>query len=221
MVKTFRFLLQFAWINLGTILGFALIVTAGAWLTGVPQGADNLFRTYFSMFPLLTLIVLFIYAFALCTSNLNLALSFGARRRDFFWAVQGILLVYAGTAWALQLAMSSIPVLFHWPQTELWLFLMSLGGFHSGYYPLVCLTILALGCLCGLVFVRSKFWGVMVMLVTILIGIAATALLMITGDFTHIQLWNDLPILLFLGMAAAMALGEWIIWRTIRRFMVR
>ena len=128
MVKSFKYLLQFAWINLGAILGFAAIVIAGAYLTGVPQGANNLFRTYFGTFPLLTLIMLFLFSYALCTSNLNLALSFGARRRDFFFAIQGVLLLYAGVCWALQAVMSAIPDLFAWTSVDRWSFLMSLGG---------------------------------------------------------------------------------------------
>lgn len=33
MLKSFRFLLQFAWVNLGGVLGFAAVVTAGSFLT--------------------------------------------------------------------------------------------------------------------------------------------------------------------------------------------
>ena len=55
--------------------------------------------------------------------------------------------------------MSSIPFLFHWTQQERWSVLLSLGGFSSWAYPLVCLSILCLGGLCGMLMVRSKLLG--------------------------------------------------------------
>lgn len=220
MVKSFRFLLQFAWINLGAILVFALIVTAGAWCTGVPQGASNLFATYFSTFPLISLIALFIYSFGLATSNLNLALSFGARRRDFFLAVQGILLLYTGVCWLLQVAMSSIPLLFHWTDQKRWQVLLSLGGFSSWSYPLVCLAILCLGVLCGMLMVRSKILGTLVLVLTLLIAIAATALLLITADLFEGS-FGDLPLVLVVAMAVIIGGSECFFWRIINRYIVR
>ena len=222
MIKSFRFLLQFAWINLGAILAFALIVIAGAWCTGVPQGNQNLFATYFSTFPLLSLIVLFIYSFGLTTSNLNLALSFGARRRDFFFAVQGILLLYTGVCWMLQVVMSSIPFLFHWTDQERWQVLLSLGGFSSWAYPLVCLAILCLGGLCGMLMVRSKLLGTLVLILALVAAIAATALLFITADmFASGAGWGALPLILVAAMAGIVGASEYFFWRTMRRHIVR
>ena len=77
MLKSFRFLFQFAWINLACLLGFAVLVVVGCYATGVPGGASNLFATYYGAFPLVTLFVLFLFAFSLCTSNLNLGLLLG------------------------------------------------------------------------------------------------------------------------------------------------
>ena len=222
MWKSFRFLLQFAWINLGAILAFALIVTVGSYLTGVPQGANNLFATYFSTFPLLTLIILYIYSFGLTTSNLNMALSMGARRRDFFLAIQGILLLYTGVCWLLQAAMSSIPFLFHWTQQERWQILLSLGGFASWVYPLVCLAILCLGGLCGLVIARSKLLGGLLVVFSLLVAIAATALLFITADiFDQGSSFGDLPLVLILLVVAITGVSEVIFWRIIDRYVVR
>ena len=221
MVKSFKYLLQFAWINLGAILGFAAIVIAGAYLTGVPQGANNLFRTYFGTFPLMTLIMLFLFSYALCTSNLNLALSFGARRRDFFFAIQGVLLLYAGVCWALQAVMSAIPDLFGWTSVDRWSFLMSLGGLTNWQYPLACLTIMTLGCLCGLLYVRSKGWGVLVMVVTILGGIAATMVLLIFSDSQPGTPGALTATILTCGSVGVIAVCELLIWRTVHRFVVR
>lgn len=220
MLKSFKFLFQFAWVNLGAILGFAVIVIAGAYVTGVPQGANNIFRTYFGTFPLMCLLILFILSFSLCTSNLNLALSFGAKRRDFFWAIQGNLLLYTGACWVLQAVMSAIPHRFGWTSVDRWSFLMSLGGLTNWQYPLACLTILCLGCLCGLLYARSKVWGIVVMVITCLGGIAATMLLLIASDFLY-GMWGSLPAILVLSAAVIIAVCEGLIWRTVSRYTVR
>ena len=173
MVKSFRFLLQFTWINLGALLVFALVVTVGSLLTGVPGGADNLFSSYFSAFPLMALMILYIYAFALCTSCLNLALSFGATRRGFFWAVQGILLVYTFVSWLLQGVLAALPSLFHWAFPERFP-ILRMCGFSSWSFPLLCLVILCLGCLAGLVFIKSKAAGVLVVTLSGAAGIVVS-----------------------------------------------
>ena len=58
MVKSFRFLIRFAWVNLASLLGFAAIVIVGCYVTGVPEGREmgNLFETYYCMFPTMILL---------------------------------------------------------------------------------------------------------------------------------------------------------------------
>lgn len=221
MVKSFKYLLQFAWINLVGILAFALIVIAGACLTGVPQGANNIFRTYFGCFPLMILLMLFLYAFALSSSNLNLALSFGARRRDYFLAIQLIMLLYTGVCWALQAVMSAIPDWFAWTSVDRWSFLMSLGGLTNWRYPLACLTIMVLGCLCGLLYVRSRVWGVVVMVLTMLGGITATMVLLIFSDSQPGSPGGLVATVLTYGALAVIVVCELLIWRTVSRYIVR
>ena len=166
MLKSFRFLFQFAWINLACLLGFAVLVVVGCYATGVPGGASNLFATYYGAFPLVTLFVLFIFAFSLCTSNLNLGLSFGARRRDFFWAVQGVLVVYTGFCWAAQVLLAALPQLGGWIEEGRWTLIRAFYGGTLWVFPLVCLTILVLGCLGGLVSAKSKVWGAVILSVS-------------------------------------------------------
>ena len=157
MGRSFRFLLNFAWTNLGAIFGFAAIVIAGCYVTGVPNNAENgnLFENYYAMFPTMILLCLFLYAFALCTNNLNLGLSMGARRNDFFWALQGIMVFYAVICWALQLFMSAFPALANWEVRDRWMLLNLFGG-RVWLFPLVCMVLMVLGCLSGLVMVKSK-----------------------------------------------------------------
>lgn len=221
MVKSFKYLFQFAWVNLAATLAFAAVVIVGSCLTGVPQGANNIFRTYFGCFPLIILLMMFLFAFALCTSNLNLALSFGARRRDYFFSLQLVLLLYAGVSWVIQAAMSAIPDLFAWTSVDRWSFLMSLGGLTNWRYPLACLTTMALGCLCGLLYVRSRAWGTVVMVVTILGGIVATMLLLLFADAQPGTPGSLVANFLTAGAVAVIAACELLIYRTVNRYVVR
>lgn len=234
MKKSFRFLWQFSWVNMAVLAGFAAAVTLGAVASGVPQGNVNIFQTYFGGFPMMALMVLFILSFALCTSNLNLALSCGARRRDFFWGMQSILLAYTLTAWLLQSAMSAIPALMHWSDLGRWTALMTFGNMATWAFPLTSMTVLALGCLCGLLFSRSKVLGSIVMVVAMLVSIAAVMLLMFAAGYEMalyfmdgsapdiiLSPWGRLPLYLGLGLGAVFLVSEYLIWRFIRRYCVR
>ena len=223
MVKSFRFLLQFTWINLGALLVFALVVTVGSLLTGVPGGADNLFSSYFSAFPLMALMILYIYAFALCTSCLNLALSFGATRRGFFWAVQGILLVYTFVSWLLQGVLAALPSLFHWAFPERFP-ILRMCGFASWSFPLLCLVILCLGCLAGIIFIKSKAAGILVVTLSAVVGIGGMVALFVTAsavrDFGG-ELFGSLPLWLTAGGVAIVGVSEGFLWHTVRNFIVK
>ncbi|MBS5591215.1 Uncharacterised protein [uncultured Clostridium sp.] len=230
MLKSFRFLFQFAWINLACLLGFAVLVVVGCYATGVPGGASNLFATYYGAFPLVTLFVLFLFAFSLCTSNLNLGLSFGARRRDFFWAVQGVLVVYTGFCWAAQVLLAALPQLGGWIEEGRWTLIRAFYGGTLWVFPLVCLTILVLGCLGGLVSAKSKVWGAVILSVSVIALLMGSILLALMADLDAWSflmgsawsgMWGSLPAILTIGMLATLAIGEVVIWRQIFRFAVR
>lgn len=226
MIKSFRFLLQFALVNLGILIGFAVVVTLGAYATGVPAGlpagSGNLFQTYFSCFPLMMLLIIYMYTFALCTSCLNLGLSMGGRRRDFFWAIQGILLLYAAVCWAIQLLMSALPWLGNWNEPGRWSSLMSFGG-RLWVFPALCVMLGVLGCISGLIFARSKVWGTIIIVVAMLLGIVGVAVLLLNGEFGFFEHgpWAVLPAALLGVTAAAAVIGETVMWRTVYRFIVR
>lgn len=220
MVKSFKYLFQFTWVNLASLLGFAVIVTAGTFLSGVPGGAHNIFTTYFGSFPILALMVVFIFACNLCASNMNIALSFGAKRRDYFWVLQANLLVYTGVCWAIQALMSAIPMHFNWTGVESWSVLMSLGSGASWLYPLVLMSMLCLGCLCGLVFVRSKAFGMVLFAAGVVAIMAAMVLLLLSADKVS-GVWGDLRLVLFLITLAVFAVSEVLIWRAIKHAVVR
>ena len=231
MVKSFRFLLNFAWINLGAIFGFAAIVIIGCYVTGVPNNAENgnLFETYYAMFPTMILLILFLYAFALCTNNLNLGLSMGARRTDFFWALQGIMVFYSLVCWALQLFMSAFPSLSNWVGRDRWALLDLFGG-KVWVFPLVCFVLMVLGCLSGLVVVRHKVLGFILVTVSVIIMVVMTIfMLLYTDDYVIATVsntewgwfWDALPKALAAVLAVGAVGGEFLIWRVIQRYVVR
>ena len=227
MGRSFRFLLNFAWTNLSAIFGFAAIVIAGCYLSGVPSNAENgnLFETYYAMFPTMILLILFLYAFALCTNNLNLGLSMGARRVDFFWALQGIMAFYSVVCWLLQLFMSAFPAIANWEVRDRWALLDLFGG-KVWVFPLVCLVLMVLGCLSGMVVVKNKILGALLVTLSILVMIGATVFMLLSTDTNFQELlvdsiWGDLPKIVLGVLAVSFVGGEFLIWRTIQRYIVR
>ena len=227
MGRSFRFLLNFAWYNLAAIFGFAAIVIAGCYLSGVPSNAENgnLFETYYAMFPTMILLILFLYAFALCTNNLNLGLSMGARRADFFWALQGIMAFYSVVCWLLQLFMSAFPAIANWEVRDRWALLDLFGG-KVWVFPLVCLVLMVLGCLSGMVVVKNKILGALLVTLSILVMIGATVFMLLSTDTNFQELlvdsiWGDLPKIVLGVLAVSFVGGEFLIWRTIQRYIVR
>ena len=231
MGRSFRFLLNFAWTNLGAIFGFAAIVIAGCYVTGVPNNAENgnLFENYYAMFPTMILLCLFLYAFALCTNNLNLGLSMGARRNDFFWALQGIMVFYAVICWALQLFMSAFPALANWEVRDRWMLLNLFGG-RVWLFPLVCMVLMVLGCLSGLVMVKSKIAGATLVTISIFVMIFVTVFMILSADTGVMNylvetewgwLWTTLPRIMIAVLSAGAVGGEFLIWKVVQRYVVR
>lgn len=231
MGRSFRFLLNFAWYNLAAIFGFAAIVIAGCYITGVPSNAGNgnLFETYYAMFPTMILLILFLYAFALCTNNLNLGLSMGARRTDFFWALQGIMAFYAVICWALQLFMSAFPAIANWEVRDRWALLDLFGG-KVWVFPLVCFVLMVLGCLSGLVVVKNKVLGFILVTVSVIIMVVVTIFMLLFTDAMMTEPFQEaglgwvftvLPKVIVAVLAVSAVGGELLIWRTIQRYIVR
>lgn len=231
MGRSFRFLLNFAWYNLAAIFGFAAIVIAGCYITGVPGNTEtgNLFETYYAMFPTMLLLILFLYAFALCTNNLNLGLSMGARRTDFFWALQGIMVFYSVVCWLLQLFMSAFPAIANWEVRDRWALLDLFGG-KVWVFPLVCLVLMVLGCLSGMVMVKNKIIGTILVTVSIFVMVGVTIFMLLSAD-TNIMdalletrwawLWVNLPKVIAGVLAVGAVGGEFLIWKVIQRYIVR
>ena len=231
MIKSVRFLLGFAWANLGSLFGFATIVIAGCYATGVAESVKvgNLFETYYAMFPTMILLCLFLFAFAMCTSCLNLGLSMGARRADFFWALQANMAFYAVVCWGLQMFMASLPALANWEVREEWALLDLFGG-RAWAFPLMCVLLMVLGCLSGMVLVKNKILGAVLVTLSVFLMIGATVFMLFSVDTDLMELlydtewgwlWTALPKVMIAVLAIGAAGGEMLIWRVIQRHVVR
>ena len=181
------------------------------------------------MFPTMILLILFLYAFALCTNNLNLGLSMGARRTDFFWALQGIMAFYAVICWALQLFMSAFPALANWEVRDRWALLDLFGG-KVWVFPLVCFVLMVLGCLSGLVVVKNRVLGFILVTVSVIIMVVVTIFMLLFTDAMMTEPFQEaglgwvftvLPKVIVAVLAVSAVGGELLIWRTIQRYIVR
>ncbi len=231
MVKSFRFLLQFTWGNLGAVFGFAAIVIVGCYATGVPESlrTSNLFETYYAMFPTMILLMLFLYSFSMCTNNLNMGLSMGARRKNFFWAIQANMAFYAAVCWGLQLFMSAFPALAGWEIRDKWALLDLFDG-RVWVFPLVCMVLMVLGCLSGLVLVKSKILGTILVTISIFVMIFVSAFMILSADTGVMNylvetewgwLWTTLPRIMVAVLSVGAVGGEFLIWKVVQRYVVR
>lgn len=220
VVRTIRYFLRNAKTNLGALLAFAAVVTVGAVVTGVPDGANNLFGTYYGCFPLMSLMVLFLLSFALCTSCLNLALSFGGRRVDYFWALQVNMALCAGAATVMQAAMSAIPHLMGWQDVDRWTTMLSLSGQSPWIFFLIALCLQVLGGMCGLLQTKSKVLWAIVLVAVVLVGIGAVVLLLLSSNHGT-EWWDGLPLIFGAALLLGAVVGEAVLWQTIRCYTVR
>lgn len=231
MVKSFRFMLNFVWVGLASIFGFIAVVIVGCYATNVPDSAfrGSLFATYYTMLPTFILLCLFLYGMSLCTSNLNLGLSLGARRRDFFWAVQGTILLYTVVGWTLEWLLSVFPAAAHWTVRDQWAVLAAYMD-RPWTYPLLCITLLVLGCLLGLLMVRHRVLAVIIIALSTFIIMGSTMFMLLSAQ-TNITvffmgrgwgwLFTTLPRILPVILIALAAGGELLMWRAIRNYTVR
>lgn len=220
MKKEFRFLFQSARTNLAIVAGYAAVLTLGAILFPAPEGERNLFYNYFISAPITVPFILFIVSFSMGANLLNLSLTLGGRRRDYFWALQPVLALYVGTSWAIQLLMSAVPEALQWTDPKGW-DLSLLGSWPLWVYPMVCWAVLAFGALCGLLMVESRGWRGLVVVLAAMVMTAALIFLMLMAAGPRIPLWGDLPYILGGVMAVVLAGSEVFLWRRIARFSVR
>ena len=158
----------------------------------------------------------------LTTSTLNLAIAMGGTRRTYFQGMQLILVVYTLIGWGLTLLMPLIPQMGNWVSNQRLHLLLLVSGQYGPLYPLFCLAILVVGGLSGLLMVRSKALGIFIMSLAILVTIAGEVVLGLAGmgffDLGFTPLFLPIAVVVLL---AILILGELLLWRSIRRYVVR
>ena len=221
MKKCLQYFWPFLWPNISAMAAFEAVVVVLAVVSGTPQGKEGIFATYFYSMPLLILLFLFMYSVSLTTATLNLAIAMGGTRRTYFQGMQLILVVYTLIGWGLTLLMPLIPQMGNWVPNQSLHLLLLVSGQYGPLYPLFCLAILVVGGLSGLLMVRSKALGIFMSL-AILVTIAGVVVLGLAGmgffglGFTPLFLPIAVVVLL-----AILILGELLLWRSIRRYVVR
>ena len=223
MIRSFRYQMLSAAGNLGAYLIFAAVVTAGYVLVDASRGESGFFTTYFSMFPFMGLLLLFIFGYGMCTLTLSTALSFGDRRRTYFWALQGAVAAHAAAAWLVSAAMSLLPARIL-PQdatvlTPLLTGLQSLA--LSPAFPMLVWAVMCFGCVVGLLTQRSRVVGTVVMVAAMLIGlIGGTAALIMQDEWSGAGR-PGVNLTLAAVCLIIIALSEAFLWRSIRRHVVK
>lgn len=222
MKKCLQYFWPFLWPNVAAMVVFEAVVVVLAFVSGVPQGQEGIFATYFYSMPLLILLFLFMYSVSLTTATLNLAIAMGGTRRTYFQGMQLILVVYALIGWGLTLLMPLIPQMGNWVPNQRLHLLLLVTGRYALLYPLLCLAILVVGGLSGLLMVRSKALGIFIMFLAILVAIAGVVVLGLAGmgffDLGFTPLFLPIAVVVLL---AILILGELLLWRSIRRYVVR
>lgn len=223
MAKALNYLLVTNWAAIVFLPAAAGVILLLCILSGVPGGADNLFSTYFASMPMLLIIVLFVFGCSLSSSTLHVALSLGCRRRDYFLALQGIVVIYAAVAWAVHLILCRLPALLPWIASFQTMARMLNTRFWL--YPLLALGMTFLGCLCGLVFTRSRRVAVLLYVLSfgVMIGVTTSLAIAWMGESNGEIPSAQSP---FMIAAAAITVGivilaEVLLWRFIRRYCVK
>ena len=118
MTRTARFLWRFTWANWLILLIFAGVVFLGSAVTGVPEGTRNMFSIYLGLFPMMVPMILLLFNLGRCSTFLQLALSFGGQRRNYFLVIQLFLLFDTLLGYGVLLLLRDIPVTLLWVQVD-------------------------------------------------------------------------------------------------------
>ena len=172
--------------NYAMALAFAGIILGGCYLTGVPAEGRGLFYGYFNMFPSMLLLVALFPGTALCTTSLNHALSYGARRRDYFWGMQGIMVLNTVFYSLFNALFLALPELLNWhPDFS--------GATFSATFPFAMFMIHTIGCAVGQLYIKSRRWGSVIIGLAIFLLIANPISETILAHSTK-PIWGGFPL---------------------------
>ena len=96
------------------LLIFAGVVFLGSAVTGVPDGTRNMFSIYLGIFPMMVPMILLLFNLGRCSTFLQLALSFGGQRRNYFLVIQLFLLFDTLLGYGVLLLLRDICSGFSW-----------------------------------------------------------------------------------------------------------
>lgn len=125
--------------------------------------------------------------------------------------------------------MSAFPALANWEFRERWELLNLFGG-RVWAFPLACIVLMILGCLSGMIMVKNKVLGTIVLTLSIIVMLGVTVFMILSTE-TEIMvylldskwswMWSTLPKVMAAVLAAGAVGGEALIWWVIQRYVVR
>lgn len=188
----------------------------------------EVFGVWYAILPLFFVLFALIYGVNIPSLYRNMALSFGCRRTDFFWACQGAFVLAALGYTAVSLLAGRLPSIlpggyaaYEWASDmraagpPAWLAPVSLAGL-----ALVELLLQAIGAAGGELVARHKALGVVALVVVMLLGVACTSTTLFVMDGTialpPAVIWGALG-----GLVAVAVVCDVLFYRSNRKAVVR
>ena len=125
--------------------------------------------------------------------------------------------------------MSAFPVFANWEIRDKWALLDLFDG-RVWAFPLVCMVLMVLGCLSGMVVVKNKALGAILVTLSVFVMIGVTVFMILSADTGIMDylvetewgwLWTTLPRMMIAVLAVGAVAGEFLIWKVIQRYVVR
>lgn len=207
MKRTIRYLLYAALPEVLTITAALVVVIA----LNLFSDGGQVVSAYYTGIPLMLLVFALIYCSNLTVSRLHVALSMGCGRTCFFASAQVNILLFSALM-TLYFVVTSRLYETHFSttanlmwQVPWWLFSLCT----------VAASVMGMGV--GLVIGKSRVRGALALIGVMMATIALFTVLMIAGE----NAWGDLEWILPMVLVAVVAVLEIVLWRSIRRVVVR
>jgi len=177
--------------------------------------------TYFGMYSIMMLMVLLIVSSSLGTAYFQLALSHGARRKDYCLALHAVFAVYALGLLLMRTVMCALPDILDWPFEIMWEGMLTIGNMSAWCYALIAFTAAVLGCAIGMLATHSKALGTVIYIVLILAMLAAVVFVMVM--FNHYDRYFGSRYSLQIAAVCVLLIigAEWYLLRTVRTVTVK
>ena len=222
MKRSFRYLLLNDYYTFLAMLTFAAIILVGNFLVGGQLEGQhffaNLFVAYLNAWPLMCALILAGVCATIHSGYASIAISMGARRRDFFWANQLNFLVYLVFSWVTQLVLDTFSDHFGWDSMGLWGTIPP--SRNLTLIPVLLLMMTAGSCL-GILLSRKPKLGILVSTIGVLLCIAVLIAVMFIGGSEQPDAWGNLPWLIPAISAILALVFDGILWHFSRKIVVR